>query len=444
MISPNVNSICLTIFAPQRKWFLYVSLFFFLVSFSLCVAKGASSDTTIETFSVPDTIKLKFLFPMRMGEFDPSFHNNQQKISQLDELFQHGAAIRPSTYILIQVGASPEGAWGYNKKLIDQRMKSIYRFLKERYPHIVYSRLLLQELAIDWKSIVQHVNNDADFPFKKKTLAILMNDWNVQKKETALRALGNGLVFARLKEFYLPAFRKAEMTVSNPDAVPSSPVIQQSLVSTDGPLPKSDASLLLTVNKNNDSLPATSLARSRYYSQYASVSLKTNLLLDAALMPNVAVEIPLGKKISFNAEWIFPWWSIPSKHYYYQMLAGNIEARYWFNPRSDYRGYMNGWFAGLFGGSGSYDFELGNIGYQGDSYLATGLTLGYVHRIGKTLGLEYSLGLGYLKSKYRKYDVIDNCYYWQSDGDFRWVGPVKANVTLIWSPKFLVSKKRLK
>lgn len=38
------------------------------------------------------------------------------------------------------------------------------------------------------------------------------------------------------------------------------------------------------------------------------IALKTNLLFDVATIINIEAEVPLSKKVSVAAEWMFPWW----------------------------------------------------------------------------------------------------------------------------------------
>ena len=69
---------------------------------------------------------------------------------------------------------------------------------------------------------------------------------------------------------------------------------------------------------------------------------------------------------------------------------------------------MTGWFAGRYVGGGLYDFEYKAKGYQGEFFIAGGLSGGYAHTINKsgTLRMEYSLGIGYMQTDYRKYEAF--------------------------------------
>ena len=80
-------------------------------------------------------------------------------------------------------------------------------------------------------------------------------------------------------------------------------------------------------------------------------------------------------------------------------------------------------------------------GSQGDFFDA-GLSLGYAHRIGRSrsLRMEYTLGVGYLRSNYEAYDRVRDTKYgdikvvrypWETRR-LNWIGPTRARISLVW------------
>ncbi len=176
--------------------------------------------------------------------------------------------------------------------------------------------------------------------------------------------------------------------------------------------------------------------------QGTAFAIKTNLLYNALLSPNIEAEISIKDKWSLSADWMFPWWVTKDNGNALQILAGNLEGRYWFGDRSK-KPKLTGWFGGLYAGGGYYDLQYKNNGYQGEFFIAMGASLGYSHEINKkgSLLMEYSLGLGYLKTNYRYYEGREDNEHlvWQYDGNYTWLGPTKAKVALVWK---LNSKKK--
>lgn len=172
-------------------------------------------------------------------------------------------------------------------------------------------------------------------------------------------------------------------------------------------------------------------------------AIKTNLLFDAATLINLAIELPVSERVSIAAEGIFPWWRNASKDITIQMMAADIEGKYWFGDRSRFEA-MTGFYAGAYFGGGIFDFQLGKLtdgkGVQGDFFILGGLSAGYAHKIGRNLRLEYGLGLEYLQCDFREYISVKDTkfgnikvmpYPWELKRS-RSILPTKASVSLVW------------
>lgn len=208
---------------------------------------------------------------------------------------------------------------------------------------------------------------------------------------------------------------------------------------------KSAGDCLLSAGENNINTPphrSISLCNNSDSTREA-FAFKTNLLYDAASLINLGIEIPIGKRFSLGADAGFPWWRSPKKDITIQMLSGTVEGKIWFGEKP-LNAAMTGFFAGIYGGCGIFDFQLGELthgcGVQGDFYIFGGLSAGYVHQIGKNLRMEYSLGVGYLSCDFREYESVKDTKY----GDikvipypwtvkrFSGILPTKASVSLVW------------
>lgn len=165
-------------------------------------------------------------------------------------------------------------------------------------------------------------------------------------------------------------------------------------------------------------------------------ALKTNMLFDVALMPNVEIEVPIGKRWSVNGEYMFPWWVTKDNRYCLQILAGGVEGRYWLGSSESRkrREALTGHFIGLYAGGGEYDLQWKESGYQGEFFIAAGLSYGWSTAIARNLHLEMSVGIGVMQTHYRHYHAIDNyqTLLWQENGKYTWIGPTKAKISLVW------------
>jgi hypothetical protein len=164
------------------------------------------------------------------------------------------------------------------------------------------------------------------------------------------------------------------------------------------------------------------------------LSVKSNLLYDLALTPDIEVEVPIGRQWSVNGEYQRGWWVRKNNTFCWQYEALGLEGRYWLGDRTAQR-VLTGWFAGVFAGAGLYDFQLRrDRGVQGDRYIAAGLSGGYARQFGTSpWGMELSLGFGYLTTDYTRYRIyLGKLVRDGAKMHFSGIVPLKAKVSLVY------------
>ncbi len=165
-------------------------------------------------------------------------------------------------------------------------------------------------------------------------------------------------------------------------------------------------------------------------------ALKTNLLYDALLTPNIAVELPIDGYWSIAGKWMFAWWEDPKHQRCYENLTAEIEARYWFSHHTPELP-MNGWFVGAYVNAGYYDIERQARGARGNLW-SMGVSGGFSHPLQRpTLRMEYSAGLGFIHTNYDKYNEVEDCQGIErllryKHGRYTWWGVTKVEVSLVW------------
>lgn len=82
----------------------------------------------------------------------------------------------------------------------------------------------------------------------------------------------------------------------------------------------------------------------------------------------------------------------------------------------------------------SNDLQWKEKGYQGEFYIASGISYGYAVPVASRLNLEFSIGIGLLRTDYKHYRAIDNyrTLLWQNSGNYTWFGPTKGKISLVW------------
>lgn len=167
---------------------------------------------------------------------------------------------------------------------------------------------------------------------------------------------------------------------------------------------------------------------------------KTNLLWDALLAPNVEVEVPIDRKRRWTVmgEWWNPWYTWHHNSRAYQVQLFGAELRRWNRVPDRCHELMTGMFWGVYAAWAKYDLEWNSHGNQGEVY-SLGITAGWATRIARHLHLELSASLGGFYSPLRHYHGMfdDTHLIWQRNDDIFYVGPTKLKVSLVWMlPRF--------
>ena len=169
-----------------------------------------------------------------------------------------------------------------------------------------------------------------------------------------------------------------------------------------------------------------------------NVGLKTNLVSDGLLSPNLGLEFGLAPKWSLEVPGQVNFWAVNDRKWKHWVVQP--EARYWFCER------FAGHFLGFHAIGGQYnvgnlnnkvnflgsDFrKLRDLRYQGWA-VGAGVAYGYDWVLGRHWNLEAELGIGWL---YTRFDVFScaNCgKKLESDKSHHYFGPTRLAVNLIY------------
>ena len=143
---------------------------------------------------------------------------------------------------------------------------------------------------------------------------------------------------------------------------------------------------------------------------HSYIGLKTNLLYDALMVPNLGAEFNLYNNYSVYADVMCAHWNRPQNHFYWNLYGAQFGARKYFGQQAADRS-MSGHHAGVYGQMLAYDLQAGNIGQQTPNV---------------------KIGLGMLTGRYYEYVVEEGHYTWRGTIQRAWIGPTKASVSLVW------------
>lgn len=367
---------------------------------------------------------------------DKGYMDNDRTLYYLDGILTDSTLTARIDSINIFSFASPDGNRKYNERLARQRSTAVKGYLVWKYPRLDQYRIHPRPQGENWQELRRLIAGDSNLPNREEVLQIIDHSPDSERCKILLRKLDGGRSYRYIGERMLRYLRNAAvcMVWIRPDSLPALP----RPVSPNAEFLNKTCELLHAGMKSIPKQAQAAVRTVQTKEKRPLFALKTNLLFDAAMMPNVEIELPIGKhnRYSLNGELIFPWWLIDGDKYCLQILMGGLEGRYWLGSRENRmnREVLTGHFLGLYAGGGKYDLQWKENGYQGEFFIAAGISYGYAHRIGRNLRLEYNIGIGLLRTDYRHYHARDNyqTLLWQENGKYTWLGPTKAKISLVW------------
>lgn len=368
---------------------------------------------------------------------DKGYMDNDRTLRHLEELLSDRSLTGRIDSINILSFTSPDGDRKYNERLAQQRSTAVKGYLVWKYPHLDQYGIHPRPQGENWQELRRLIAGDKNLPNREEVLQTIDRNPDSDRCKALLRKLDGGTSYRYIQTRLLRYLRNAAvcMVWIRPDNLPALPEPARPHRDHQQTDTATTSSVSHTTGNNTLPLfpqgpPAAASCRRPLF------AVKTNLLFDAALMPNIEIEVPIGKRWSVNGEYMFPWWLLDGDKYSLQILMGGLEGRYWLGSRENRmnREVLTGHFLGLYAGGGKYDLQWKDNGYQGEFFIAAGISYGYAHEIARNLRLEYNIGIGLLRTDYRHYHARDNyqTLLWQENGKYTWFGPTKVKISLVW------------
>ena len=352
-------------------------------------------------------------------DIDTLYLDNAAQIAYIRHCLRNSPKIDS---ISIHAWASPEGTYRHNTWLSRKRAETARDFILAQVAdssRLSASQICVNPSAENWPGLIKVVEEGYDRHDREKLLEILRDpSIGDETRKWRLKRLDNGATWNYLVDNFMSSLRSATwICVWIRAEMPS----LDRLSSLDNlPIEASETSIAPypVCEKSSD-------VREIFY-------LRTNLLAPFA---NFGAECCINDHWSVEADYYFPW--IPrtaDNRNCLQMLGWNLGGRYWFGKDRTYEDRLEGHSMGANVAAGYYDFERNYAGNQGE-FVQFGLDYLYSLPIFKDrMHMEFSLGLGYIYSIMRPYDVFEDggkAYKTGYSKKFHWVGPTKATVSLV-------------
>ena len=379
---------------------------------------------------VRDSVRIYFLQGSSMLDF--SIGNNQAELTRIaDRMSTYQAdSIYQLKNITVIGGASPESGIHLNERLSESRANVLLDYLSH-YVALSADNTNLVCLGRDWQGLLNLVKADDMVPYRDEVIALIYDIITKQDNETHISQDGydrlvnlrNGEPHRYLYREFFPELRAATCICvwkKVPKYVESLQMIGSRIYRITSPC--KEVSLRWPYPHDETiQLPRIPV-----------VAVRTNLLVPGF---NLGVEVPIGNTWSVGADYYFPWLSRKEDNRNaMQLLSWGLSGRYWPGQDRTYMDRLLGHSVGLGAYGGYYDLERDFAGHQGE-YVSVYLDYMYAMPVfRKKMHLEFTLGLGYLYSKARPYDVFEpggKAFNKGYTKNIHWFGPVKVGISLV-------------
>lgn len=147
----------------------------------------------------------------------------------------------------------------------------------------------------------------------------------------------------------------------------------------------------------------------------------------AATVANIGIEYRFGKHYSIDVPFTYSPYTV-ARDYRLRIMAVQPEFRYWLhNP-------MQGHFFGAHFNLGAFNISVDSkTRYQSpDAFYGFGLSYGYVLPFARHWAAEFSIGAGYIHTKYDSYYNIPNGACFEKGTPYNYWGLTKVGIGLVY------------
>lgn len=170
-----------------------------------------------------------------------------------------------------------------------------------------------------------------------------------------------------------------------------------------------------------------------------NTAIKTNLLSDAFLNPNLGIEIGLAPKWTLDVTGEVNGWKL-SHNRQWKHWTLQPGARYWLCDRFSshfFGAYLHGGQYNIGGFNGGINFlgtdtrKLKDARFQG-WFVGAGVSYGYAWILNQHWNLEAEIGIGYSYTRYDKFKCAGCGKKVETNKPHNYVGPTKAAVNIVY------------
>ncbi len=433
-------------------------------------------------------VALKVIFPVDVYRVDSTQKSVKELIRDLIPQINTDS-LKPHA-MMVKGASSPEGPYRWNQTLSRERSAHAFdyinRHLKFPEEHSTYD-----DQPEDYGQLLFLMKeaNDPSYKVVKSLVDKYLKAGKLAQLKQQLKRIDGGRLWNRLYKIYYPKLRVARVVLFFKKKAQAS---SSSVSSGNSGMPNKPDSIAIEILPEQETVPKLNIepygniekpvlcgadliqepdskevpfVPLRLYRRHV-LGIRTNLLYDFfylpghywAPSPNVQLEYyPLTGHFTANLGFTGPYWHHWSRQQFWQIRDYVLEGRYYFVGQGQFIGpYVSGYVH-----TNIYGIGLSKTkGWEGEG-LGAGAIIGYTMNISrnKRWRLEFSLGVGYYRTKYDPYvygnpksTIEDGLYYYDYLGKkedfkernhvFTWFGPTNIGVHLTYDLLFRRIQKK--
>lgn len=415
------------------------------------------------------SVTISFLFRQGKTNVDLTYMDNIGEYVRLQTIILSLDAMHAKS-LSFTGSASPEGTYAGNKKLTQARADKVVEMLRYKYPD-VFDKGMKTDVTLSnesWSEVtkrlkVSHIEGrDEALKLIESYSDNIENEQNSNALKQHLGALHGGRTWDAMYGEIFPYTRKGTITIvfepvqgaQGVQRVQEQGIHDTIYIKSETTVNTPTVRDTVIIMKESTKAPQTQLIISPdtlvlqkvKKPRHPWMAVKTNLLFDLGTAANIELEFPIKNRVSILLEHNFPWWifNLSQKYYTLELLRSGMEVRVWMGNRKK-RPLLSGLFAGVYASADYFDGEWNNKGWQSETFMDFGATLGWSAKIHRNWRLELSLGVGYFSTKYTEYNHHTDIglLIYNKDDKFTWIGPTKLKCSISWLlPNYPRNKKK--
>ncbi|MBR2031666.1 MAG: DUF3575 domain-containing protein [Alistipes sp.] len=329
---------------------------------------------------------------------------------------------------------SPEGTVRKNKELCKERIATAEGLVRECLKLDESIVVTYDDRYIPWHSyLLPAITADKDVPYRDELLKLVYRPADAKGRDhrrVMLKRSHGGKLWRVVEERYFDHMRKGGAIITVERRL-NGDILSACDIFNGGVEPVLLGDISIEPIKVEEKAQATESVVLQSEAPRHAISIKTNAAAVVALITNIGFEVKLAPRWSLDVMGAYSPYNMVVKDRKIRLFGIRPEARFWWGEPM-----KRGHFIGLHGFTSAFNVQLNDkVRLQDPNHAlwGVGLAYGYALPLGKKehWGVEFTLGLGYARIKYDKYEGIENGRFIERN-TVNYFGPTRLGVNFYY------------